>query len=602
MIGTIHILKNSIAQKIAAGEVIERPASAVRELIDNALDAGSSEMDISIGHGGISSIRIADNGSGMAKEDLELCHLPHATSKIEHEDDLLKITSLGFRGEALSSIGSCSKLQITSKTAHEEAAYRLTVHNGKRISLTPCKGNVGTIVEVNDLFSSLPARRQFLKNTAAESGMCKTTLLEKALCFPSVRFTYRVDGEIKVNLPSQDLKDRVFDCYSHMLQKEYLFEYSYPNDIGDITIIAQRPEINRKDRKMIHIFANSRKIYEYAFIHAVEYGYSDYLPGGTYPVAFVFLNIAPDRIDFNIHPAKREARFKDQQKIHHAISKAFQSALEPFRLQPGTSSSFPKPSRGGGGTVEEKPSPYYRQEDLSFHTIMRRPHMPKSGTHDEKAAGTGEQFGERESGVWSAPIKGPDQREQAGKTTGAVREEKLDFIGSLFDLFLLFQGKEIFYIVDQHAAHERLLYEQFSQKNQEADTLLTPLPFLLNSFEDKILKINREVFSRYGLKMSPTENKHEWRLETLPVVFSAPPEQAIESIRRALAEPDSLKRELFADLACKQAIKDGEKVDAGFAHKLMTEVAQLDNARCPHGRPIWYSLSKRELFYLVGRL
>jgi DNA mismatch repair protein MutL len=266
----INILRDSVARTIAAGEVIDRPFSVVRELLDNSLDAESSDITVSIENGGISRIRVTDNGLGMCEEDLTICFFPHATSKIETFEDIYHITSLGFRGEALSSIATCSRLEIISSVTDETHGNRLIVHGGKLISLEPYMAKKGTIVDVTEIFDNMPARKKFLKSVSGESAMCRAAFLDKSLPFPETNFRYFVNNSLKLFLPKALPEERVAAAYSDVISSSSLEVLEEIADLFSLRIIAAPPEVCRKDKRFIQIFVNKRRVYEYALIQAVE--------------------------------------------------------------------------------------------------------------------------------------------------------------------------------------------------------------------------------------------------------------------------------------------------------------------------------------------
>ena len=324
-------LDAEVARKIAAGEVIDRPNAIVRELMDNSIDSGAKSITVEISGGGIEKIRIVDDGCGMTKEDLQNCARPHATSKISSEIDLLNLTTLGFRGEALSSIAAVSRLSITS------GGWKMRASITEDHILEPQANITGTIVQSEGLFENFPARRQFLKRPATEALMCKNTFIEKTLAHPEIAFRFIQDGEIKIDLPqNQSLKER-FVMANGLLQYEELFfeiskksSFSSENCEWSFNVIIGEPAVSRPSKKDIEIFANGRKIQEYSLVQAVEYGCQGFFPNGTYPVAGVFVHVRPDLIDFNIHPAKKEARFYDISDLHHGLSSTIKDFFKKY--------------------------------------------------------------------------------------------------------------------------------------------------------------------------------------------------------------------------------------------------------------------------------
>jgi DNA mismatch repair protein MutL len=582
----IKLLGEEVARRIAAGEVIDRPAAVVRELLDNSIDAGSGKVTVSIEQGGIAHIRVVDNGTGMSADDLERCFLPHATSKIEAVDDLMQVTSLGFRGEALASIGACSRLEIVSKTEDQQTAYRLIVKNGKKHSLEPYRGTNGTIVDVRDLFYSIPARKKFLKSSSAETSLCKAVLLEKALPFPNIAFDFSTDGNTKLTLPQTSLRERVIACFGQQLAPDLVFEETEKNGELSITLIGARPELHRKDRKLIQVFANNRRIFDYSFMQAVEYGYSEHMPGGNHPIAFVFITLPPSLVDFNIHPAKKEARFRNHQELHHSIAVLVKNALKQYAIQPGHSSVQGRTStsvselsftfEGGTGRssagVQEKPEAT-SSYPVSAGEVQNRPGSAAAPDSDS--------------------IKVPSARD--------LEEHRFTYKGQLFDLFLLVEYEDIFYIIDQHAAHERVLFETFSTAPAVREKLLIPVPFSVTPYEAEMLKLHRDDYHQLGIDIEETA-PGSWQLIATPSTVSVREEELIEAVKASALQPDELRNVLYTTLSCRQAVKDRVTLDRSFAEELIKAVFSLDNARCPHGRPLWYAVTRKELYYFVGRL
>lgn len=316
----VRMLNAEVARKIAAGEVIDRPNAIVRELMDNAIDSGADSVTVEINGGGIDKVRIVDNGCGMTKDDLQTCARPHSTSKIATETDLLNLTTLGFRGEALSSIAAVCRLSITSGGWK----MRASVTEDHIIEQTAVLD--GTIVQAEGLFENFPARRVFLKRPASEGILCKNTFVEKTLPCPEKSFRFVSDGTIKLDLPAgQTLTERFVKAMELKESPELFYEISARSDSSDVPdwsfkIVIGEPGVFRPNKKDIYIFVNGRRITEYSLVQAIEYGGQGYFPNGSFPVAAAFIQINPALVDFNIHPAKREVRFKDISALHHGIS------------------------------------------------------------------------------------------------------------------------------------------------------------------------------------------------------------------------------------------------------------------------------------------
>jgi DNA mismatch repair protein MutL len=594
----VKLLRDSVARKIAAGEVIDRPNSVVRELLDNSIDAGSTEISLYLESGGISRIRVVDNGCGMSPEDLKLCYLPHATSKIESEEDLLSIKSLGFRGEALSSISTCTRMEVISRLQSSETAYRLIVHGGKEIAVEEWRGSQGTIIDASELFYSIPARKKFLKRASAETTMCVKTFLEKALPFPHISFRLYTDGKMKLFLPASDRKERILSAWKGVFNPSLLHQIEGEEEGFRITLVAGRPEQNRKDRRYIQIFANNRRIDEYSFVQAVQYGFNDALPGGVFPVCFVFIDVAPHLVDFNIHPAKREARFRNQPSIHHKIVELIKDFLADytFRLRTAPTEAaqvsfsddeMNRQSRApaarkttwsewGAGSASSVNSNYGSGHGTGFKQIQR----PERSVSEKM-----EQF---------APIV------EKEKVSDPENFDSVRYMGQIMDLFLLAEYDDRLFIVDQHAAHERILFESYKKTANTVQELLIPFEFDTDEAEEENLIKNREKYSSLGIGLEQRE-PGQWQMTAIPKSAVNMESDLVEFLKNQKGSIGELEKELYATMSCRSAVKDGDPVDSLSAVELIKGAFQLESARCPHGRPIWFELSKNELFELVGR-
>lgn len=585
-------LNDLVAKKIAAGEVIDRPYSIVRELLDNSIDAGSTDISLYVENGGVTNIRIVDNGSGMSKDDLNLCYLPHATSKIESEDDLLSLTSLGFRGEALSSISTCTKLSIISKQK-ESPAHKLVVHGGEFLSLEEWRGSNGTIINAGDLFYSIPARRKFLKKASAETTLCRNTFLEKALPFPDINFKFYKDEKMELFLPKSSLKDRVVNSFKGKFNGSLLGEVSCEEEGFSIKAVLGRPELHRKDRKYMHVYTNKRRITEFAFIQALQYGYNEVLPGGNFPIAFIFIDVDPSLIDFNIHPAKKEAKFKNLQTIHHRLVELIKSFLSQYHYNMlSNSKSETTPVK----ELFDRHFPTIPQKEKSTHTTEVKPvyHSPR-----EKVA-------YKES--FNSFLENKPQFEKKEILTEVVETEvsesitlNFKYLGQIMDLFLLVERDNRLYIIDQHATHERILYNKLTAQKVESQDLLLPIEFEITEEEKKLIDKNRSVYEGLGIQLGEY-NGDKCSITALPGFCKLLDSELINFVKSQGGTKADIERELYDTLACRSAIKEGDPIDDIAANELIKGAFALEQARCPHGRPIWFELSQKELYELVGRL
>ena len=622
MCAQVRVLAEQVARKIAAGEVIDRPNSIVRELMDNAIDAGSSRLDLSLEGGGIDQIRLVDNGRGMSREDLRLCCLPHATSKIETEDDLMSIRSLGFRGEALSSIAASSRLEIIS--TFEGESHKLSIQDGRLTDPVPWRGGAGTIVDARDLFYSIPARRKFLKRPASEGTLCRKTFLEKALPFPDIHFQLSMNGKVKTVLPPATLKERVCAAYPDACPAGMMEERKTEVEGATITVIAGRPEWNRGDRRFMQIYANNRRIDEYAFVQAIQYGYDEILPGGVFPVCFAFLDVDPALVDFNIHPAKREARFRNQGVLHHELVSLIKDFLQEFRhVFPAPSLPEAKPQDLAGLGSPSTP-PAAAKQRMSWlpgnasgggSKDLGAPRGGRSvgGSYPATPEAQSRRFGElvRETRPLRTELRPPAVSGRPGMAEGAgterpapltdVSRDAIRYMGQIMGVFLLAEVGDALYIVDQHAAHEKLLYDRYRRESPVRQDLLIPYAFEASEEEVRFMKAHRELFEELGISFGPGPDGM-WEIRALPRAALAMEEEIVAFLKCRKGSPAELQKELYATMSCRNAIKEGDPIDPSAALELLAGALKLENPRCPHGRLLWFRLGRDELYGLVGRL
>ncbi|TCW62504.1 DNA mismatch repair endonuclease MutL [Treponema sp. J25] len=617
---TIHVLAPEVAQRIAAGEVIDRPAAVVRELMDNALDAKSQRIDVAISGGGSDLIEVIDDGIGMVKEDLQLCWLPHATSKIQSLEDLEHTTTLGFRGEALAAIAAVSRLEITSSDGN--GAWQLEIgpltRSREEPILRPVQRNRGTTVRVRALFETVPARKKFLKRPPAEAQLCYQVWCDKALAFPEREFRFLQEGALKTLLPAVGgYRERFSQILLSEREKPFLHEVYGSGDGFSVHIIIGGPELYRSDRRNQFVFANHRRIQEYALLQALEYGCQGFFPNGTHPVGALFIDIDPALADFNIHPAKREVRFKDPAAIHHTITRTLQDFFgrHVLYVQGGTAATT------GSAPAEQvlfEASPPFHKEKApsSFLAVQSTEKTDASGFsgHGKPEEGgerffssgrTGkgdpfiraeqiEQFLARSSSF--APLPGKEQEKTA------LSGEDFRYLGQLFNLFLIVEKDDTLYLIDQHAAHERILFNELQDRPPPPQELLVPLPFTTDTETvDAFLTTHRQELAHYGLVITP-EAPGTWLLEALPSCWKLSPEKTIEHLLSMPGEKENFTQRWIATLACHSAIQDGEILDDRTAQALAAAALELPEPRCPHGRPIWIRLSREDLFKMVRRL
>jgi DNA mismatch repair protein MutL len=589
----VQVLSESVSRKIAAGEVIDRPYSVVRELIDNSLDAAARTIEVHVAEGGTKSIRVVDDGLGMSREDLELCYLPHATSKIRSEHDLEQVASLGFRGEALSSIGTVSRLRVTSAQDDSGSGHHLSVDAGRLISLGPAPASRGTTVEVHELFYSLPARKRFLKRPSAETKMARAVFTEKALPFNETAFRLFTDGAMKLFLPASDRAERVAAAYPDLGSANMLHSVSGSGDGFELEVLTPGMDLVRRDRKRIQIFVNGRRVWEYGLVQAVEYAFSDYIPGGLFPTAFVFLRVEPELVDFNIHPAKREVRMRNLRDIHARLTRTLNEFLK---------AGVGKRAREGQVPLDspELWADASRRGHAAGEETTRRGHPGGAEASQHPSSDSGRPA-RREAYPSPDGLRGSVEAFDLTRRfeVPEVKPEQVRYLGQAMGVFLVGEGENGLYLVDQHAGHERVLYEQL-RNAPSVQRLLVPVPIEVSAEEDELLRARQEDLARAAIEVAPVA-EGGWELTAVPAVDGIDAEKLARMLRELSGVSEELERDFYADVACKAAIKDGDAVDQATGERLMHAVFRLETPHCPHGRPLWLEISRGKLFHLIGR-
>lgn len=575
----VKLLSKAAAEKIAAGEVIERPSSVVRELLDNSIDSGASKIFLEITNGGIDCIRVTDNGSGMTKEDLEICTHTHCTSKIQDAEDLLHLSTLGFRGEALSSINAVSFLEITT-ARHGPAAWKLSA--GK---ILPARLNSGTAVEVKNLFENFPARKKFLKRFQYEAAQCKQIFIDKALPNFNIEMHYKSDGIEKIILPPHNtLKQRLIAALNLREPENLFYEIKQSGDGFDFSIVLGSPDIIKSDKRNILIFVNGRRINEYGLVQAICYGSEGYFPNGGFPIAALFLNVTPERIDFNIHPAKKEARFEDYKEIHHAIS----STISNFYKQKTISNLLKnneQPSVDNQNPLFEseeiKPAKYYEWSEKSlayaqFEKINSTP-LPQN-----KANCTGEYI-------------------QPYYSQSVEQKPDFKFLGQFCGTFIAVEKNDSLYIIDQHAAHERIIFEELKKHLGSSQELLIPYKIQTETDKaDEIINKNIDELKRAGFHIEK-EKKGSWIITAVPLRWKGTEKDLQNDLADIGKSADGIMHNILASSACRAACKDGDILDPSSAYNIALKTFSLPEPLCPHGRPLYFIIDRTELFKRIKR-
>ena len=601
-----------VASRIAAGEVVERPSSVLRELIDNSLDAQATKISVYLEQGGIKSLTVIDNGIGMSKEDLPMACVSHATSKISTLEDLFNLRTLGFRGEALSSIASCSQLTIDSNS------NRIVVDNGKQSELLPGSVSNGTSIRMENLFELIPARKLFLKRPQSEATECKKTLLEKALGFEQVEFLLFVEGELKLHLPKANKKERAATIMG--LDKAFMpaqiLEMSYESQNVKLYAVAADPSCYKRDRTQIKILLNGRIIDSFALVQAVNNAYSAALPGGAFPFFYLFIEDNPSLVDFNIHPTKRECKIRNQSQIYGCITAMIRNALLHGKFNTKQEITTPEPTLElGEKPVQYQATPkttpnYNPAKSTSTYDQATQPRptptSPQKASNPSSTKPFNPSWFESAKAIMSqskvqSKAQGKAPTPNPAETSESPKEEILyTYLGQLFNTFLLVEVNDKLLFIDQHAAHERLLYDQILQQ-KDVQRLIIPYRFEVDRSTDDFLLENSIIYADFGIELTRLEPLL-WEMSTVPAICRKNEAEIATYIQNTTGDLESARKGLFAIMACHAAIKAGDALDAITAKALVDKVFKLEAMVCPHGRSFTFELTKEELYKKVGRI
>lgn len=628
----IRQLDPIVASRIAAGEVVERPSSVLRELIDNSIDAGASKISVYVDQGGIRSLTVVDNGCGMAKEDLPLACISHATSKISTLDDLFNLRTLGFRGEALSSIAACSLLTIDSN------GNRIIVDNGHQSDILPGSVSQGTSVRMENLFEMIPARKLFLRRPQTEASECRKVFLEKALGFEKVELLFFVDGELKIHLASAAKQKRCVDVMS--MDKAFMpaqvLEMDYSCNNASLYAVASDPSCYKRDRTQVKVFVNGRVIDSFALVQAVTNAYSAALPGGAFPFFYLFIEDNPSLVDFNIHPAKRECKIRNQSQIYGCVTAMIRNALLHGVFSNGTASLDEQPepptlldssnldSTDSSSTQAESTTKAISASENSPFKYGATPRPSEAPLHVSEPKPTtaakpeakpfNPSWFENAKAIMDASRQAQRQQSLDSKTSGYERNSSCAvsgqkqatpsadyrYIGQLFDTFLLVEVGDRLLFIDQHAAHERILYDEIVAQ-KDVQRLIVPYQFETDRSADDFLLENSIIYADFGVELTRVEPML-WEMSTIPAVCRKNEADIAAYIQNTTGDVDSARKGLFAIMACHAAIKAGDPLDSVTAKALVDKAFKLDAMVCPHGRSFTFEMSKEELYRKVGRI
>jgi DNA mismatch repair protein MutL len=625
----IHRLDPGVVNKIAAGEVIERPASVVKELLENSLDALASRIEVDIVKGGSELIRIADDGEGIHKDDLSLAVTSHATSKIVSDEDLFRVQTMGFRGEALASIASVSRFLIRSRVADEESGYELEVNAGVAGSIQACGCPPGTVSEVRQLFLNTPVRRKFLKTPGTEFGHISEQFTRIALSNPRLHAVLRHNGKTVYELPPTDrLLDRLTLFYGSELT-ETLIPIDSESDGIRLWGYAGHPSQSKSTRKGQYLFLNGRWIQDRSLQHALKEAYRGLLMVGRYPIAFLFLEIPSELVDVNVHPTKSEVRFRDSQQLYRHLLSALRSKFlgmdlnSTLSLPPGTNPDLHASTLNPRHEKElQIEFAGWAKDKLADWQPTNPPavSIPESEFPDEAPAGSFPVNDEHETGPENSLRT---EKETFSSATDEMRRDDPaapprphdggSQIMQVHDCYLVLETEEGLTVIDQHALHERVLYEQLRQRvlNEavESQRMLVPETVELDPAEAMLIVEHRDLFAQLGFGIEEFGGNTVLLTGYPPMLSRVDLGRLIRDLAGQLAEagPTPTRRDLLDRLlhmmSCKAAIKSGDRLSQEEMESLLAQRHLVDDAHhCPHGRPTALVLSRAELDRQFGRL
>lgn len=604
----IQLLPDQLISQIAAGEVVERPASALKELLENSLDAGSSDIQVALQQGGIKQIRVADNGAGVAKEDLQLALTRHATSKIASLEDLESVASLGFRGEALASIASISRTQLLSRQADAKHAWRIASEGSDVSVIEPAALDVGTVIEVSDLYFNTPARRKFLKTEGTEFGHCEEVFNRIALSRPDVALMLQHNGRALSRYAVSQPERR----FAEVLGSEFAAEsISLDESAAGLRLwgMAAKPTFNRNSRDTQYVYVNGRFVRDKLIAHAIRQAYQDVLHHDRHPAFVLFLELDPTLVDVNVHPAKTEVRFRDAQAMHRFIFHSLNKAL----ASPTGASSAVTASQAGYNPFAQQPSstpyPTYQSqinlragEPTGFYDTM-------FGTRASGATGSSASQLQYASPVCYAPEFEAESTLNQPQHSG--EEYPLGFaVAQIHGVYVLAQNTQGLIVVDMHAAHERIMYEKLKNaldsKSVPMQPLLLPVSFNADKLEvatvQETLSANDDSLQQLGFDiavLSPTTlavRAVPTMLQSADVVELA--RDVLRDLReygasRALTER---RNELLGTMACHAAVRANRSLTIPEMNALLRDMEATERSgQCNHGRPTWFQVSMNDL-------
>lgn len=610
---SIHLLPDLLISQIAAGEVVERPASVLKELLENALDAGSTAIQIQLEEGGVKLIRITDDGCGIVRDELALALTRHATSKIQTLEDLEHVATLGFRGEALASVASVARLTLTSRHARDNHAWRLSGAPGA--TPEPAALSAGTVVEMRDLYYNTPARRKFLKSDSTEFAHCAEAVKRIALAHPDVAFTLSHNDRTSLHLPKSDAKGRA----GAILGDDFVTE-SRALDTGDgplrLSGLCALPAHSRSRSDAQYCYVNGRFVRDKLLAHALREAYQDMLHGSRYPAYCLFLDIDPAAVDVNVHPAKTEVRFRESRAVHQFVFHAVQKTLSAPLSHPPETAPIPLPDAPATPRALSLPPQGTRMPaGPATPYATARPTFTRQTALNVSEPATNAYFAFSRSAQTATPSTEVPQAPKAAPASGTPETHPLGYaLAQLHGIYILAQNTQGLVLVDMHAAHERILYEKlktaFDERQVATQALLIPAVFSADALDISAAEDHADALQALGFDLAPM-GPTQLAVRRVPSMLQAA--DPVELARALLAElrehgvtqlMAARRNELLATMACHGAVRARRQLSIPEMNALLRQMEETERAdQCNHGRPTWTQLSLADLdrLFLRGR-
>lgn len=611
---SINILDSNTINKIAAGEVVERPSSVVKELVENAIDAGANAITVEIKDGGMTLIRVTDNGCGIHKEEVKVAFLRHSTSKIKTAADLLGISSLGFRGEALSSISAVSQVELITKCPESLSGVRYRIDGGSEKELEDVGAPDGTTFLVRNLFYNTPARRKFLKTPATEAGYVNSVMEHLCMSHPDISFRFINNNQPKLQtVGNGNLKDVIYAVYGREISAN-LIEIHEKFDTFSMDGFIGKPAVCRGNRNYENYYINGRYIRNSIVSKAIEEGFAPFIMQHKYPFTAFHITIEPELLDVNVHPSKMELRFANSPYIYDCVRNAVMEALSQKELivdatlddkviPPALKLPADNTNTAMTNTTDSANAAVTNTADsVSFTKAV-------TSDTDDKPARMPEPFETKRAAEYDTSVLKPDYTQlklfERPELLKEQNKKSIKIIGQVFDTYWIIEFENNMYIIDQHAAHEKVLFERFMKRYKEhtihTQYISPPEIIKVSLQEDNILKEHMSEFNKFGYEIE-SFGGDEYVISGIPADFAgASPKDLLLEILDDMSgagvkiTPDSIK-DRIATMSCKAAVKGNNKLSYAEARELIDELMELDNPyNCPHGRPTLITMSKYEL-------